>query len=78
VDQNNKNGGCKLFSTDFISSMEYFECDFDVEFRIHNNTLHLLKAFGKIEVENQSPINIYMVAQENVATAITGTFDIMK
>jgi hypothetical protein len=83
ADSNAKNGGCKLFSTDFINSMEYFECDFDVEFRIrinprNNSILHLLKGYGKIEADGKSPINVYMVAQENVATAITGTFDVMK
>lgn len=73
-----ENGGCKLFSSNFLFLLSLFNIEFDIDFRLVNGKSSSLMAYGNIITENKDTIEITVGTLENISTSITGTFSILN
>lgn len=77
---NNGFDNFKIFSTTTIDYMAQFDSDYEIELRVaekRDGKPMIFTAYGKLTFDNQSPIDIYIGANESKADSVTGMFDVI-
>lgn len=75
--------GCKLFPSEFISCLEYFGIDFDIDLRLKESSdtppIMIVKAYGVIDNSKigKSNIEVLIATHESQSESVTGTYEIM-
>lgn len=71
----------RIFPSRFFKYMSQFNCDFDVEIRVLerlDGNIVAIKAYGKIEIIGQTPIEIMIGTQESSAAVVMNSFEVIE
>lgn len=76
--------GCKLFPTEFLSCIEYFGIDFDLDVRLLESQnappLMIIKAYGVVDNSKNgtSNIEVLVATHESQSESVTGVYEVMS